>query len=185
MSSALLDRVPAYYVSQLLMLGCHLVGPPLPAGPRAGSPGDLLHIKGESRQRPSRLGQALSPGFTCYSRGRRASPPLPGHARVAVRSIPRGENRQRSTRPERVLSHLICQRHTGVTSADQAVEHCRPACQSTRAPGSLGRPKVRRGFWPSATTSQAAVPYAAPLSLAAAQHFSGAGFTLAVLRFYG
>ncbi|KAJ1203805.1 hypothetical protein NDU88_007586 [Pleurodeles waltl] len=42
----------------------------------------------------------------------------------------------------------------------------------TRAPG---RPQVRQGFWLQVPPSQAALPHVAPLSLAADQHFSGAG----------
>ncbi|KAJ1189404.1 hypothetical protein NDU88_006149 [Pleurodeles waltl] len=40
-------------------------------------------------------------------------------------------------------------------------------------------------FWLQVPPSQAALPHATPLSLAADQHFSGANFTLAGLCFYG
>ncbi|KAJ1176857.1 hypothetical protein NDU88_002124 [Pleurodeles waltl] len=58
------------------------VGQPLPARPRAGSPGDLLRLKGESRQCPPRSGQALS--SRCCVRSRRASHPPLGRVRIAV-----------------------------------------------------------------------------------------------------
>ncbi|KAJ1180810.1 hypothetical protein NDU88_006026 [Pleurodeles waltl] len=166
------------------------VGQPLPARSQAGRPDDLLRLKGESRQRPPRSGQALSSCSACYVRGRRASPPQLGRARIAVPRLSlldpwRGESRQRSTRPEQAPSRLIRLQQTGVTSSAQSGEYCRPASQSTRAPGSLRRPRVRQGFWPLVTSSQAALPYAAPLSLAVTQHFSGAGFTLAGLRYCG
>ncbi|KAJ1153922.1 hypothetical protein NDU88_006680 [Pleurodeles waltl] len=59
------------------------VGQPLPARPRAGSPGDLLRLEGESRQRPPHSEQDLSFRSACYVR-RRASPPPLGRARIAV-----------------------------------------------------------------------------------------------------
>ncbi|KAJ1156623.1 hypothetical protein NDU88_009341 [Pleurodeles waltl] len=165
------------------------VGQPLPARPRAGSPGDLLRLKGESRQRPPRSEQALSFRSAYYVRGRRASPPPLGRARIAVPYLslldPWGESRQRSTRPERAHSCLARLRQTGVTSSAQSGEYRRPASHSTRAPGLLGRPRVRRGFWPPVTSSQAALPYATPLSLAVTQHFSGTSFALAGLRYCG
>ncbi|KAJ1119342.1 hypothetical protein NDU88_007528 [Pleurodeles waltl] len=65
------------------------VGQLLPARPRAGSPGDLLRLEGESRQRPPRSGQALSSCSACFICGRRASPPPLGRARVAVPQLAR------------------------------------------------------------------------------------------------
>ncbi|KAJ1205798.1 hypothetical protein NDU88_001224 [Pleurodeles waltl] len=56
-------------------------------------------------------------------------------------------------------------------SSVQSFEPCHSASTFTRAPG---RPQVRRGFWLQVLPSQAALPHAIPLSLAADQHFSGA-----------
>ncbi|KAJ1201284.1 hypothetical protein NDU88_005097 [Pleurodeles waltl] len=72
-------------------------------------------------------------------------------------------------------------------SSVQSSESCHSASTFTRAPG---RPQVRQGFWPLGPRplgppSQAAIPHATPLSLAVDQHFSGASFTLAGLRFCG
>ncbi|KAJ1142178.1 hypothetical protein NDU88_008505 [Pleurodeles waltl] len=82
-------------------------------------------------------------------------------------------------------SSLIRLRQTGDTSSTQSGEYRRPASPSTRAPGSLGRHMARRGLRPPVTWSQAALPYAAPLSLAVTHYFSGSGFTLAGLRYCG
>ncbi|KAJ1190286.1 hypothetical protein NDU88_007024 [Pleurodeles waltl] len=67
-------------------------------------------------------------------------------------------------------------------SSVQSVKSCHSASTFTRAPG---RPQVRQGFWPLGSPSQAALPHATLLFLAVDQHFSGASFTLAGLRFCG
>ncbi|KAJ1126284.1 hypothetical protein NDU88_004692 [Pleurodeles waltl] len=127
---------------------------------------------------PYAQGQALSLRSTCYGHSSRASHRPFDQARVVV------TRSARSPRGGWGGASVPLALYVRASSV-QAFEPCRPASPSTRAPGSLGRPQVRQSFWLPVTSSQAALPRATPLSLAADQHFPGADFTLAGLHSCG